>query len=250
MVTGPLAGRPITQHLADPAGVSALHVHRDLHVWTWASAVAIAGELRRDLQASPRTRLIVDGSGTAVPVLQALARAPLDWSRVDVGLTDERWLHPDDPDSKAALVRRHLLRDHAAPARFETLTSAGRRIEDALAMANAHAQQAPNVAVVTLGDDGHLAGLFADAPDYARVVTSRQAYASFDAPTSASATPWSRRLTATPWGLARARLVVLLLHGPTQRALFEAAAAGESEGASPLVALHHAGAAIQAHWHP
>ena len=61
-------------------------------------------------------------------VFRALAKAPLDWARVDITLVDERWLRPDDPDSNAHLVREHLLRGHAAAARFETLTRAGRNI--------------------------------------------------------------------------------------------------------------------------
>ena len=82
----------------------AFHAHANGEVWTWAAAVSIAAELRRELIQHPRARLLLSGGGTPGPVYRALSQAPLDWDRVDVGLVDERWLLPDDPDSNAHLV--------------------------------------------------------------------------------------------------------------------------------------------------
>src|SRR3546814_9400354 len=104
--------------------------------WAWAAAVSVSAALRRELEGRPRARLLVSGGSTPAPVFQALAKAPLDWARVDIALVDERWLLPGDPDSNAHLVREHLLRDHAAAARFESLTREGRRIAAAVADAN------------------------------------------------------------------------------------------------------------------
>ncbi len=251
MAFGMLGRVPLTEHVPDPSGALRLHVHRDPHVWTWAAAVAIAADLRRGLELQPRTRLLVSGDALAAPVYQALARAPLDWARVDIGLTDERWLRPDDPDSCAATVRRHLLREHAARARFETLTAAGRRIEDALASANAHAQQPAEVAVLALGADGHVAGLFPQSLDYPRAVASRQAYAVLDASMAPDEAPWARRITLTPDGLARVRSRVLLMRGDAQRRLLEDATASRPGAApTPLQSLRATGNALQAHWCP
>lgn len=251
MVLEAPAGPPLTERLPDPAGGWQLHLHRDCHVWTWAAAVAIAGELRRDLQVRARSRLLVSASERVAPVLHALAKAPLDWERVDVGLVDERWLQPDDPDSHAAAVRRHLLVDHASRARLEPLTLAGRRIEDAVAIANAHAHEAANVTLLTMGDDGHVAALFPDTPDYARAIASHQDYVSVDASFSPGAGPWTRRITATPLGLSRGRCRLLLLRGEDQRRHFDAAMATPDASRSSLAAIHLAGGApLQVHWCP
>jgi 6-phosphogluconolactonase len=250
MVPGVLPGAPATEHRMLPAGAAQLYLHRDTHVWTWAAAVMIAGELRRDLQLRPRSRLLVSPSERAAPVFRALSRAPLDWDRVDVGLVDERWLQPDDPDSHAASLRRHLLVDRAAAARLEPLTLAGRRIEDAVAIANAHARQEPNVIVLTMGDDGHVGALFPDSPDFARALQSRQDYMGIDATFSPAAGPWPRRISATPLGLSRGQSRILLLRGNTQRAHFDAAMAA-TEPLSSLGAVRLAGGPpFVAHWCP
>jgi 6-phosphogluconolactonase len=249
MAVGSTTGLPLTEHVPEPSGAFQLHAHRDAHVWTWAAAVAISGELRRDLLRRPRARLLVARPGVAIPVYEALSRAPLDWSRVDIGLTDERWLLPDDPDSVVASVRTHLARDRAAAARLESITAPGRRLEESVAVANAHAQLRPGVAVLGMGDDGHVAGLFADSPDYGRVRASQQAYASLDGSFSLGAAPWPRRITSTPAGLARAGVVVLLLRGGRQRELFETGMAA-SAARSVVAALRDAGARLQAHWMP
>ncbi|AXK71754.1 6-phosphogluconolactonase [Lysobacter sp. TY2-98] len=251
MVFGAPAGPPLTERLPDPAGGAPLHVHRDAHVWTWAAAVAIAGELRRDLELHARCRLLVSPSDTIAPVFRALSRAPLEWERVDVGLIDERWLQPDDPDSHAAALRRHLLVDHAAVARLEPLTLAGRRLEDAVAIANAHARQLPNVLVLTMGNDGHVAALFPDSPDYPRALASKQDYISLDASFSPDAGPWTRRITATPLGLSRGLSRILLLRGEVQLRHYEVAAAATDPATSPLAAVRLAGGEpLQVHWCP
>ncbi|HEY9541309.1 MAG TPA: 6-phosphogluconolactonase, partial [Luteimonas sp.] len=60
--------------------------------WAWAGAVTLAAELRRALEQRPRARLLLSGGSTPGPVYEALSRAPLEWSRIDVALVDERWL--------------------------------------------------------------------------------------------------------------------------------------------------------------
>lgn len=227
-----------------------MHAHRGRDVWTWACAVAIAAELRRDLSLRPRARLLLSGGSTPGPVYRALAKAPLEWSRVDIGLVDERWLLPDDPDSNARMVRTHLLHDHAAAARFEPLTLAGRRIEDAVAAANAHAQLGASAAVLGMGEDGHTASLFPNSRDLARALESRQAYVAVDAQDAPGAQQWPRRISLTPVGLARVQTRLLLIQGERKREVFEAALRSGDVTRYPVLAALEAGhgAPLHVHW--
>jgi 6-phosphogluconolactonase len=229
-----------------------LHVHSSTDEWVWASAVAIAAELRRDLAQRPRSRLLLSGGTTPAPVYQALAKAPLDWSRVDVALVDERWLLPDDPDSNARLVRTHLLHHYAAAARFEAMTQAGRRIEDAVAIANAHAQQPAAVAVLGMGEDGHTASLFPGMAELERTLAIRQFYAAVDATGCPGARQWHRRITLTPAGLANSQSRVLLIQGARKRKVLEQALADGNAMHWPVLAALGGGDAspLQVHWCP
>lgn len=227
-----------------------LHVHPNHEVWTWACAIAIAADLRRELALQPRARLLLSGGQTPGPVYHALSQAPLDWDRVDVGLVDERWLLPDDPDSNARLVRTELLRDHAAVAHFEPMTQAGRHIEGAVATANAHARNEATTAVLGMGDDGHVASLFPGMQDLDRIFASRRDYVAIDATGCPGARQWTQRISLTPHGLSRIAHRLLLIQGERKRMVFEQALmSGDPQRWPVLVALESShGTPLQVHW--
>jgi len=245
------APSPVPHDPAEPDTVPyRWHEHRSFDTWTWSCAVAIAAELRRDLSRRPRVRLLLSGGTTPAPVYRALARAPLDWSRVDVALVDERWLQPEDPDSNAWLVRQHLLRDNAAAARFEALTRPGRSIQESAAFANAHALQPATAAVLGMGEDGHTASLFPDMPDLQRSLASRQAYVVVDASGCPGARQWSKRISLTPSGLAQAQSRFLLIQGKAKREAFQQAlASGDVQRWPVLIGLEGA-TPLEVHWYP
>ncbi|NUS39112.1 MAG: 6-phosphogluconolactonase, partial [Lysobacter sp.] len=181
--------------------------------------------------------------------LRALARAPLEWARVDVGLVDERWLRPDDHDSNAWLVHTHLLHDRAAAAHFDPLTRPGRGIEEAVATANLHARHAADVVVLGMGGDGHTASLFPGMADLERALASPEPYVAVNATGCPGAGPWSLRITSTPTGLAPAGTRILLLRGADKRAVFERALDGDDPRELPIrIAFLVPGAPLDVYW--
>ncbi|MGO1069090.1 6-phosphogluconolactonase [Lysobacter sp. CA199] len=226
------------------------HEHRSTDTWVWACAVAIAAELRRDLVRRGRVRLLLSGGTSPAPVYRALARAPLDWARVDVALVDERWLLPDDPDSNARLVRQHLLRDNAAAARFESLTQSGRTLEESVAFANAHARQAACAAVLGMGEDGHTASLFPGMAALDRALASKQPYIAIDATGSLGAKQWTKRISLTPAGLAYAQSRLLLIQGTAKRETFKQALANGEVKRWPVLIGLDGDAGLDVHWCP
>lgn len=238
-------------HEAPTREAIAFHAHANDDQWGWASAVAVAAALRRELEARPRARLLVSGGSTPAPVFRDLAQAPLDWARVDIGLVDERWLLPEDPDSNAHLVRENLLRSHAAAARFEPLTRAGRSIDEAVAHANLLARNAPSIVLLGMGEDGHTASLFPHMRRLGVALASPNAYVSVDATGCAGAGPWPRRISLTPAGLAPAQTRLLLLRGTAKREVFERALAGTDVREMPVrMAFRTPGATLHVHWCP
>ena len=244
----------MTQVRKSPAGLAcpvAFHDHGNDDQWAWAAAVSVTAALRRELEARPRARLLVSGGTTPAPVFHALSQAPLEGSRVDIALVDERWLLPDDPDSNAHLVRECLLHGHAAAARFETLTRPGRGIDAAVADANLHAQQPPGVVVLGMGSDGHTASLFPHMRGLEDALDSPNAYVSVDASGCPGAGPWPLRISLTPAGWTAAGARLLLLRGEDKLQVFEQALAGADARQMPIrAALRRADAPLQVHWCP
>lgn len=234
-----------------PADSVTFLAYDSVEQWAWASAIALAAALKRDLELHPRTRLLLSGGTTPAPVYRALARAPLPWSQVDVGLVDERWLQPDNPDSNAHLVRDTLLHDKAAGARFEPLTRAGRSIEDAVSAANLLATQPIGALTLGMGDDGHTASLFPGMRGLEQALASPKAYVAVDGSGCAGAGKWLRRISMTPVGIAPAASRLLLIRGAAKRALFERALAGTDQRELPVrIGFLTPGAALHVHWCP
>ncbi|MEJ5217199.1 6-phosphogluconolactonase [Cognatishimia sp. D5M38] len=129
-------------------------------------AQRIAGDLTVALHNADRAMLAVPGGTTPGPIFDDLCAADLDWSRVDVVLTDERWVPGDHPRSNTRLVRERLLVNRAASARMVPLYAETPEPEESLAglMEAIEADLPIAVAVLGMGADMHTASLFPDSP--------------------------------------------------------------------------------------
>ncbi|APX25058.1 MAG: 6-phosphogluconolactonase [Rhodobacteraceae bacterium] len=125
----------------------------------------IAGELRAALAHQERAAIAVPGGTSPGPVFDALCAADLDWSRVDVMLTDERWVPETSERSNTRLLRERLLTDRAAAARFLPLYAEAEAPEGKLEELAADIEPALPLAVVLLGmgADMHTASIFPGA---------------------------------------------------------------------------------------
>ena len=225
------------------------HSHANENDWKTAISRVVADALRERLRSSVRPRLLVSGGTSPAPVFRALSQSSLDWGRVDIGLVDDRWLPPTDPDSNAHLVREKLLRGPARDARFELLVRPNRPIEIAVSAANLHAGHPADIILLGMGDDGHTASLFPRMRDLDRALTTPLAYIAVDAAGCPGAGAWSRRISLTPAGLAPAGVRLLLIRGQQKRELLERVIAGTDPHEYPVrLAFTTPGAVLQVHW--
>ncbi|MEM7073570.1 MAG: 6-phosphogluconolactonase [Pseudomonadota bacterium] len=133
-------------------------------------AIDLANQLLDDLSAAldrqDRVGFAVPGGKTPGPVFDMLSNASLDWARVDLWLTDERWVPEDHPRSNAALVRARLLTGKASQARFTGFYTHGTDPDAAAATLSVEIMSSLPLSVVLLGmgADMHTASLFPRTP--------------------------------------------------------------------------------------
>ena len=93
-----------------------LEAYPDREILAMDVADKLASELRVALDHSDVVALAVAGGTTPGPVFDVLSAVDLDWSRVRVMPTDERWVAPDSERSNEKLIRERLLVGRAAQA--------------------------------------------------------------------------------------------------------------------------------------
>lgn len=205
-----------------------------------AAAEALAVALEAGLAARGLASLVATGGSTPGPVYDRLSRRALDWSRVEVTLSDERWVAPDQPASNERLVRARLLTGPASAAKFvglktdaPTPSAAEGDVEQRLA-----AMPRPFDAVLLgLGEDGHIASLFPGMAGLARGLDPRGSKLCMAVEPGLNAPPAEPRLGLTLAALASARAVVVFIVGQAKWAAWEKALAGDDALEMPVRAL-------------
>jgi len=153
---------------------------KDLERAAEALARDLSDCLAHAIEARGHGVIAVSGGRTPAFVFKHLREVNLDWSRITVTLTDERWVPETDPASNAAMVRRELLAGPAAAATFvplyggEPTPDAGH--EASQARLRKLSQNAGNMdqgepkpifdaTYLGMGEDGHVASLFPGDPE-------------------------------------------------------------------------------------
>lgn len=137
-------------------------------------ANTLAGELKNTLLTHDRASFAVPGGTTPGPVFDALCAVDLDWARVDVMLTDERWVPEDSDRSNTRLLRQRLLVGKAAAARYVPLYAPVATPEEGIpALSDAIAPTLPiSVMLLGMGADMHTASIFPGADKLQEALTT------------------------------------------------------------------------------
>ncbi|EPX86430.1 6-phosphogluconolactonase [Rubellimicrobium thermophilum DSM 16684] len=183
-------------------------------------AQRLAGELRQRLSQGEEASIAVSGGRTPGPIFDALSAADLDWDRVSVLLTDERWVPEDSPRSNTRLVRERLLTGRAAAARFLPMYCDAPSPEEGIPrLVPAIAEVLPlTTCLLGMGEDMHTASIFPGADNLAEALTGETILVPIRAP--AAPEP---RLTLSAAVLAGALARHLVITGPEKREALERA---------------------------
>lgn len=193
---------------------------REMLMITLADSLAI--ELKASLMNHERASFAVPGGTTPGPVFDTLSDIDLGWERIDVMLTDERWVPEENPRSNTALLRNRLLTRRAAMARYLPIYTETEAPEEALDDLAAGLEGSFPISLLLLGmgTDGHTASLFPGADRLS------EALAADAPPLMAMRAPGAPepRVTLTAPVLKGAMSTHVLITGAEKRAALEVAA--------------------------
>lgn len=216
-----------------------------------ATAELLSSLLRDALEkdAGAQASLVVSGGSTPGPCFDQLSTEELDWSRVTVVPSDERWVSGDHPDSNERLVRSRLLLAQAAVAGFLPFFREGIEAGQAPGVIERDLQslaQPFSVALLGMGEDGHFASLFPDFPGLPGALDPLGEAQCIMVQTAGS--PYLR-ISLTLSALSNSDSTVLLIFGEKKREVFEAAEKGGS-GYPVESLLKHASKPLTVIWAP
>lgn len=142
-----------------------LVIYPDSEMMMIELAQRLAGELRQALQSGEAASIAVPGGTTPGPIFDSLCGADLDWDRVSVMLTDERWVPEESPRSNTRLLKQRLLVGKAAAARHLPLYAPTETPEEGLPeLAQAISDVLPlTTCLLGMGTDMHTASIFPGA---------------------------------------------------------------------------------------
>lgn len=183
-----------------------------------SACAATVEALRSGIDVRGRASLIATGGRSPHGTYDRLTDTSIDWSRVTVSLSDDRFVPPDDPASNEKLVRERLLVGRAAPARFLPL-----RHDAATPQASADLAEpllsalAPyDMLLLGMGEDGHVASLIPGSPVLETGMDMAGTRAVLGVPAGVG-TPPLARITLTLPALAAARMTLILIAGERKR---------------------------------
>lgn len=128
-------------------------------------ADTLASELKNTLLVHDHASFAVPGGTTPGPIFDNLCAVDLDWARVHVLLTDERWVPETSDRSNTKLLRERLLIERAAEAKYIPLYADAATPEEKLPeLAAALTPELPiSVMLLGMGSDMHTASIFPGA---------------------------------------------------------------------------------------
>lgn len=127
----------------------------------------IAAQLQEINEHRGGSSLVVSGGSTPKMLFKKLCRIDIDWAKVSVSLSDERWVDPTQNESNERLIKEYLLQDKAKAANFVGMYYEGYSAKKAQIICSDELESRiwpVDVMILGMGEDGHTASLFPNHP--------------------------------------------------------------------------------------
>lgn len=222
------------------------HCYPDSDECLTALVSHISAQLQQAVAAEGRAGLAVSGGKSPIALFQRLSQASLPWEHVHITLVDERFVPPTHQDSNENLVRRHLLINRASVAQFTGLATDAHDIDRAVALANRQSHTI-TVLILGMGDDGHTASLFAQAPQLQTALDTTTPWRFMHISPPAAA---HERISMTLTAILQAKELLLPITGEHKRDVCLQAARQATPSLPVSYVLAQTGVPVHVYWNP
>jgi 6-phosphogluconolactonase len=222
---------------------------------TMVSALAdeIVARLKNGVAQRGKASMAVSGGTTPGILFDVLNQRDAPWDKIWITLSDERWIAPDQDGSNEHLARTRLLRGKAAAAHFVGLKTDDATPDAGAARANVAIAALPrpfDVMLLGMGDDGHTASLYPNAPEL-KAALDTSAPALVHAVHAQNAAATGDRMTLTLRALLDSRWIALLVKGDAKMKTYRAAESGDAVAQMPVRAiLDQTAVPVDVFWSP
>jgi len=133
------------------------------HLLIKGLSVYVSDYFRTIIPSQKKCSFVVPGGSTPKQLFKNLSLVNIDWSKLDITLTDERWVDISDQRSNERIIKKYLLQNKAASANFISLITSHNKpsLASATLFRRLSKMNKPlDMAILGMGSDGHIASLF------------------------------------------------------------------------------------------
>lgn len=135
----------------------------------------IVSEISAAIEAHGDARILVSGGGTPLPLYRLLSAANVEWSKVKIGLVDERFVPLESEFNNGSQIHQAFSHAAAKSASFIGMVENADDLNENMKLVNENYQlflDRTDFTLLGMGEDGHTASLFPDDPASEEILMS------------------------------------------------------------------------------
>lgn len=121
-------------------------------------------------------RILLSGGSTPINLYSTLSLQNINWSKVKIGLVDERFVNNDSEFSNEKLIRKNLLQNYAKDALFFEMVYSTNNETLNLELVNdkySSFMKRLDLTILGMGSDGHTASIFPNDLESERIMNTK-----------------------------------------------------------------------------